>query len=102
VRLGCEPLGHGLALGRGGGGQQPFDMIGRGNPRRSVHHQRGADARFVQQHVGLEQFELEPHRPQFLAQEEIGIAERQPIGRVLLLRGGSGVGSTKPASCSAL
>ena len=43
--------------------------------------------RLVEQHLGLEQLELEAHRPQLVAQQEIGVAERQAIGRVARLRG---------------
>ena len=50
--------------------------------------------RLVEQHLGLEQLELETHRPQLLAQQEIGVAEGQAIGRVARLRrvGGRGFG----------
>ena len=36
--------------------------------RRSVHHEGGPDPGLFEQHFGLEQFELEPHRSQFLTQ----------------------------------
>jgi hypothetical protein len=36
---------------------------------------------------GLSSFELEAHGPEFVAQQELGIAERQAIGRVARLRG---------------
>src|SRR5690606_12270271 len=58
----------------------------RGDARRSVHDDSGADVGFLQQHLRLEQFKLETHRAQFVAQQEIGVAKGEPIGGVLLLR----------------
>ncbi len=56
------------------------------NARAAVHHQRGAHARFVEQHFRLQQFELEPHRAQFIAQEKVRILECQFVGRMGCLR----------------
>ena len=53
---------------------------------RAVHHQDRADPRLVEQHFGLEQLELEAHRAQLVAQHEVDVAERQPVGRMARLR----------------
>ena len=44
-------------------------------------------ARLVEQHLGLQELELEAHRPELVAEQEIGVAERQAIGRMARLRG---------------
>jgi hypothetical protein len=40
----------------------------------------GLDALFLLHQLGLEQFELHAHRAQFLAQQELGVGEGQPVG----------------------
>ena len=44
--------------------------------------------RFLQNQLRLEQFELEADRAQILAQQEIEILKRQPVGGAFGLRGG--------------
>ena len=40
----------------------------------------------VEQQLGLQQLELEADRPQILAQQELGVLERELVGRALGLR----------------
>ena len=87
--LGHQPFDHRLLFGRGGGGERGIDHVGRGNPGRAIDHQRRADVGLIEQHFGLQQFELEAHRAQFLAQQEVGVAKREAVGRALLLRRGA-------------
>src|SRR5690606_39113263 len=54
---------------------------------------RRDDAGFRQRHLAFEELELEPDRTQFLAGEEIGIVEGEPVGRRACLRG---VGNALP------
>jgi hypothetical protein len=72
--------------------QRDGHRLRRGDARRAVHDQHRADAGLVQQHFRLQQLELEAHRPQFLAQQEVGVPERQAIGRMKGLRGFGGGG----------
>jgi hypothetical protein len=82
LRLGHQPLDHRLLLGRGRRAERLVAGIGRGDPGRTVTDQRRADLGLVEQHLALQQLELEAHRAQFLAKQKVGIAERQAIGRI--------------------
>ena len=79
TQLAASLLGIGDQLGR---------RFGRGNPGRAIADQGRADVGLIEQHLTLEQFELEPDRPQLLAQHEVVVAERQLVGRAAGLRGG--------------
>src|SRR3546814_13753009 len=58
---------RGVAFGRG---EQRLRLFGLGDPRRAIKDEGRADMRFVEQKLRLQQFELEPHRPQGYAQQE--------------------------------
>ena len=87
VRLGGEALGDPRRLARCRRRDQCRGVLGGRNARRAVEHEGRRDPRFGQRQLGLEQFELEAHRPQVVAQQEIGVLEREAVGRVLGLRG---------------
>ena len=54
---------------------------------RSVHDQRRADAGFVEQHLRLEQLQLEADRAQLFPKQELGVLKGEPIGRITGLGG---------------
>ncbi len=97
MRLGLQPLGDLLLLGVGRGGDQRVGHVRRGNARRPVEDEGRPDIGFVEQQLGLQQLELEANRPQVLAQQELGVLERELVGRAFGLRdrrhmlGGAGV-----------
>ena len=55
-------------------------------PGRAVHDQRGADTGLVEQHLRLEQFQLEADGPELLPKQELGVLKGEPVGRVTGLR----------------
>ena len=73
ARLVAQPPGdRALRLGDGGIDEH-VRPLGRGDARRTVEDEGGSDPRLVQQQLGLEQLELEAHRPQILAQQELHV-----------------------------
>ncbi len=60
--------------------------LGRRDAGGAVHDQGRPHPGLVEQHLGLQQLELEAHWPEFVAQQEVRIAERQAIGRMARLR----------------
>jgi hypothetical protein len=54
--------------------------------RAAEHHDGRFDGMLGEQQLRLPQLELEPHRPQFVAQQEVGIGEGQAVGRRAGLR----------------
>jgi hypothetical protein len=87
MRIGGQPFGGGLFLGRVGGLDAGLRLLGRGDAGRAIAHQGRADPGLFQQHFGLQQFKLEADRAQFLAQQEFGVAEGQLVGGALRLGG---------------
>jgi len=63
--------------------ERGFRRFGRRNARAAIHHQRRAHPGLVEDHFGLEQFELEAHRAQFLAQQEVLVLERKFVAWML-------------------
>ena len=86
MRLGLQPLGDLLLLGVGGGGDERVRHVRRGDSRRPVKHERRPNVGFVEQQLGFQQLELEPDRPQILAQQELGVLEGEFIGDAFGLR----------------
>jgi hypothetical protein len=54
--------------------------------RAAEHHDGRFDGMLGEQQLRLPQLELEPHRPQFVPQQEVGIGEGQAVGRRAGLR----------------
>ena len=96
MRLGLQPLGdQPLLVGR-----RHFDqrvgLVRLGNARRAVEDEGGRDVRLVEQQLGLQQFELEAHRPQVRAKQELGVLEGEPVGGSSVC----GLSTTCSASCA--
>src|SRR3546814_7570668 len=68
--------------------EQRLRLFGLGDPRRAIKDEGRADMRFVEQQLRLQQFELEPHRPQVFAQQEIHVLKGEAVRRMLGLGGG--------------
>ena len=45
------------------------------------HDDGGNNAAFFQNHVGLQELELQAHRPQLALEHEVGISEGEPVDR---------------------
>src|SRR3546814_9918688 len=71
--------------------EQRLRLFGLGDPRRAIKDEGRADMRFVEQQLRLQQFELEPHRPQVFAQQEIHVLKGEAVRRMLGLGGGNAV-----------
>ena len=52
-----------------------------GDARAAEQDDRRADAALGQDHLGLQQFELQPDRAQFAPRHELGVVPGQPVGR---------------------
>ena len=89
MRFFLQTLGNDFAAFVSGCGDQGVCGIRFGYSRRTINNQHRCNASFVQQHFGFQQFQLEPHRAQLLAQEEFIILKRQLI-RLALGLGGYG------------
>ena len=69
-------------------GQKGVGLFRLRNAGRSVNDQHRSDIGFIEKHLGLEQFKLEPHRTQILAQQEIGVLKSKPVRLAACLGGG--------------
>jgi hypothetical protein len=92
MRLGRQPLRDLPGPRSRRGVQHRLHLVGRRNPRRAVEDEGREDARLVEQELRLQQFELEPHGAKIGAQQEIGILEGEPVGRMLGLGGRRRIG----------
>ena len=61
--------------------RRPLHRLGRRYPRTPKQNDSRRYPPLIQNHLRLQQFQLQPHRPQLLAHHEIGIDKRQLIGR---------------------
>ena len=60
-----------------------------GDARRAVEDEGRGDLRFLEHQFGLEQLELEPHRAEIFAEQEVHVLEGEPVMRMLGLRRGN-------------
>jgi len=86
ARLSTQIFRDALLFGRGRGVDARLHLLRFGDARRSVEDEGRFDLRLVHQQLRLQQFELEPHRPQILPQQEFGVLEGQAIGGAAGLR----------------
>jgi hypothetical protein len=85
----------GLGVARGGArpGPRRFQLrpggVGVGDAGAAVNDDRRLDVVLLQDELGLEQLELQPHGAQLVAQQELGVLEGQPVaGRAAVLGDG--------------
>ena len=65
--------------------------LGAGDARAAKKHHGRADAARVKLELGFQEFELQPHGAQFIAEQKIGVGKSQPVGGRFCLCGVRGV-----------
>src|SRR5688572_6722349 len=88
MRLGLEALGNCTLLVVSRSGHQNVGERRLGDSRRPIEDEGRSDLRFVHQHFGLQQLELEADRTEILPKEELRVLERKLVGCALGLRAG--------------